>query len=131
MTPDQGEATIGDATPKALRALQVDASKLMGHVHEVVRSSVEETLTRFAPASFAVSGSSATSTLTITTVSMSSSNKISAGSRRALTLGPEHAHTMAVANTGTASTARPFARRPPSLLSGGIRRGSDGPVAVR
>jgi putative transposase len=31
-------------TPKALGALQVDESKLMGHVHEVVRSSVEETL---------------------------------------------------------------------------------------
>lgn len=31
-------------TPKALGALQVDETKLMGHVHEVVRSSVEETL---------------------------------------------------------------------------------------
>jgi hypothetical protein len=27
-------------TPKALGALQVDETKLMGHVHEVVRSSV-------------------------------------------------------------------------------------------
>ncbi len=31
-------------TPKALGALQVNETKLMGHVHEVVRSSVEETL---------------------------------------------------------------------------------------
>jgi len=31
-------------TPKALGALQVDETKLMDHVHEVVRSSVEETL---------------------------------------------------------------------------------------
>ena len=31
-------------TPKALGALQVDETKLMGHVHEVVRTSVEETL---------------------------------------------------------------------------------------
>ena len=31
-------------TPKALGALQVDETKLMGHVREVVRSSVEETL---------------------------------------------------------------------------------------
>jgi putative transposase len=31
-------------TPKALGALKVDETKLMGHVHEVVRSSVEETL---------------------------------------------------------------------------------------
>jgi putative transposase len=31
-------------TPKALGALQVDETKLIGHVHEVVRSSVEETL---------------------------------------------------------------------------------------
>jgi putative transposase len=35
---------MGDDTPKALGALQVDETKLMGHVHEVVRSSVEETL---------------------------------------------------------------------------------------
>ena len=35
---------MGDDTPKALGALQVDETKLMGHVHEVVRSSVGETL---------------------------------------------------------------------------------------
>lgn len=35
---------MGDDTPAALGALQVDESKLRGHVDEVVRSSVEETL---------------------------------------------------------------------------------------
>ena len=35
---------MGDDTPAALGALQVDESKLKGHVDEVVRSSVEETL---------------------------------------------------------------------------------------
>jgi putative transposase len=33
-----------DDTPTALGALQVDKTKLRGHVDEVVRSSVEETL---------------------------------------------------------------------------------------
>jgi putative transposase len=35
---------MGDDTPQALGALQVDESKLRGHVNEVVRSSVEQTL---------------------------------------------------------------------------------------
>jgi len=35
---------MGDDTPKALGALRVDEAKLRGHVDEVVRSSVEETL---------------------------------------------------------------------------------------
>jgi transposase-like protein len=35
---------MGDDTPAVLGALQVDESKLKGHVEEVVRSSVEETL---------------------------------------------------------------------------------------
>jgi putative transposase len=39
-----GEATMGDDTPAALGALRVDEGKLKGHVDEVVRSSVEETL---------------------------------------------------------------------------------------
>jgi putative transposase len=33
-----------DDTPEALGALRIDDGKLRGHVHEVVRSSVEETL---------------------------------------------------------------------------------------
>jgi hypothetical protein len=41
-------------TPKALGALQVDETKLMGHVHEVVRSSVEETLNALLDAEAAV-----------------------------------------------------------------------------
>jgi putative transposase len=40
-----GEATtMGNDTPAALGALRVDEGKLRGHVEEVVRSSVEETL---------------------------------------------------------------------------------------
>jgi putative transposase len=39
-----GEATMGDDTPAPIGALQVDEAKLRGHVDEVVRSSVEETL---------------------------------------------------------------------------------------
>src|SRR6202163_1568296 len=35
---------MGDDTPAALGALRVDEAKLRGHVDEVVRSSVEETL---------------------------------------------------------------------------------------
>ena len=35
---------MGDDTPAALGALCVDEAKLIGHVGEVVRSSVEETL---------------------------------------------------------------------------------------
>jgi putative transposase len=35
---------MGDDTPAALGALRVDEAKLIGHVSEVVRSSVEETL---------------------------------------------------------------------------------------
>src|ERR687883_136160 len=35
---------MGDDTPAALGALRVDEAKLKGHVDEVVRSSVEETL---------------------------------------------------------------------------------------
>ena len=35
---------MGDDTPTVLGALQVDETKLKGHVDEVVRSSVEETL---------------------------------------------------------------------------------------
>jgi hypothetical protein len=36
-------------TPTALGALQVDETKLKGHVDEVVRSSVEETLNAAQP----------------------------------------------------------------------------------
>jgi hypothetical protein len=35
---------MGEDTPAALGALRVDESKLRGHVDQVVRSSVEETL---------------------------------------------------------------------------------------
>src|ERR1700740_1005085 len=35
---------MGDDTPTPIGALQVDEAKLRGHVDEVVRSSVEETL---------------------------------------------------------------------------------------
>ena len=35
---------MGDDTPAPIGALQVDEAKLRGHVDEVVRSSVEETL---------------------------------------------------------------------------------------
>jgi putative transposase len=42
--PRPGEATMGDDTPSAIGALQVDETRLKGHVDEVVRSSVEETL---------------------------------------------------------------------------------------
>ena len=35
---------MGEDTPAALGALRVDETKLRGHVDEVVRSSVEETL---------------------------------------------------------------------------------------
>src|SRR6201988_4999313 len=38
------EATMTDDTPEALGALRIDEGKLRGHVDEVVRSSVEETL---------------------------------------------------------------------------------------
>src|SRR6186713_6594 len=38
------EATMSDDTPAALGALQIDEGKLRGHVDEVVRSSVEQTL---------------------------------------------------------------------------------------
>jgi hypothetical protein len=38
------EATMGDDTRAPIGALQVDEAKLRGHVDEVVRSSVEETL---------------------------------------------------------------------------------------
>ena len=40
----KSEATLGEDTPTALGALRVDEGKLKGHVDEVVRSSVEETL---------------------------------------------------------------------------------------
>lgn len=40
----KSEAAMGDDTLAALGALRVDESKLRGHVDEVVRSSVEETL---------------------------------------------------------------------------------------
>ena len=39
-----GEATMGEDTPAALGALRIDEGKLKGHVDQVVRSSVEETL---------------------------------------------------------------------------------------
>src|SRR5580704_2567341 len=35
---------MGDDTPAALGALRVDEAKLIGHIDEAVRSSVEETL---------------------------------------------------------------------------------------
>jgi transposase-like protein len=39
-----GEATMGEDAPAALGALRVDEGKLRGHVDQLVRSSVEETL---------------------------------------------------------------------------------------
>jgi hypothetical protein len=42
-TPRPRRAPTENNTPKALGALQVDEKNLLGHVHEEVRSSVEET----------------------------------------------------------------------------------------